>query len=102
AHPAEAGGHLGQGLAGLDPALPRLRRARERTELSGDRAHRPGAERVTAVAAVGLHDVEPLLLAGERGVDAVAVGPRARELALVRHAEHRIPEDRRVVSPSAG
>ena len=97
AHPAEVGGHLRQRLPRLDAALPGVRRRREVAKLFRDGAHRLGADRVAAVTAVGLHNVEPLLLALQRLVDAVAVRPRAGEFAPLRHPEHRVPVDRRVV-----
>ena len=66
-------------------------------ELLRNRPRRLVAELVTRVAAVGLDDVEPLGLALQGDRDTVALGSRAGELALLRHLEHRIPVDRRVV-----
>ena len=56
-------------------------------EHGGNRARCLVAERVAAVAAVGLRDVQPLDL---------ALGIAERKLALRRRLEHRIPVDRRI------
>ena len=84
-------------LAGHDAAGPRQGGGIELAELLRYRARRLVAKLMTRVAAVGLDDVEPLGLALQGDRDPVALGSRARELALVRHLEHRIPVDGRVV-----
>jgi hypothetical protein len=52
---------------------------------------------VTADAAVGLDDVEKLALALDVRVDAVTRRPSARECGRIRHLDHRVPVDRRIV-----
>ena len=67
--------------------------------------NRPGrlvAKLVTRVAAVGLDDVQPLALTPERHRHAVAVRARAGELALLRHLEHGVPVDGRVIFRRGG
>ena len=95
--PPEIVQHLRHGLPRHDAPGPRLRRGGELAELLRNRARRLVAELVTRVAAVGLDDVEPLRLALEGHRDAVTARAGAGELALVRHLEHGIPVDRRVV-----
>ena len=102
AEPAEIRRHLQHRLAGLDAPLPGVGRRRELAERLRDRARRLVAELMTRVAAVGLDHVEPLGLALEGGRDAVAVGSGAGEVALVRHLEHRVPVDRRIVFGGGG
>ena len=94
--PADIGGHLRHRLAGLDAPLPRLDRGGEGAELLRDRAGGPVAERVTAVAAVGLHDIEPLCLRLQVGRHA-ALRSSLRELARRRDLQHRVPVDRREI-----
>ena len=60
------------------------------------------AELVAAVAAVGLDDVEPLLLGFESNRNAVAVRTGAGESAPVRDLEQREPIDRWVVLRRGG
>jgi hypothetical protein len=94
--PADIRRHLRHRLAGLDAPLPRLDRGREGAELLRDRAGGPVAERMTAVAAVRLHDVEPLRLRLQMGRHA-ALRSSFRELARRRDLQHRVPVDRRVI-----
>ena len=55
------------------------------------------ADLVAIAAAIGLDEVEPLLLGLEVFRDAVALVAGSGEAALVRHADHRGPVNRRVV-----
>ena len=90
--PAEAVhdvGHLAAALAHLHPVVPRLEARVELLEVV-DLADDAVAELVAEHAALLLH-VEPLVLVLEVGGDAVAVGPRPRELVLRRRPDQRVP-----------
>ena len=83
---ADRGRHVVHGLAGQDAPRPGILRLHV-GEHRRDRARRLVAERVTAVAAVGLDHVEPFGL---------ALHVAEREFVLRRHLQHRIPVDRRI------
>ena len=100
--PADVGHHLHHGLPRLDPACPRFLRRAEVAQLLWNGAGRLVAELMAGVAAVRLHDVEPLGLAPKGGRRAIAVGSGTGELALLRHLEHRVPVNGRVVLRRGG
>ena len=82
----------------LEPPRPRIdRRALRHVQRRRDLARRLVAELMTVPAAVQLNHVEPLLLAFECHGNAVAIGTRAREQALVGNLEHGEPVDGRIV-----
>ena len=83
---ADRGRHVVHGLAGQDAPRPGVLRLHV-GEHRRDGAGRLVAERVAAVAAVGLGDVEPFGL---------ALHVADREFALRRRLEHRVPVDRRI------
>src|SRR5438552_718908 len=62
-----------------------------------DVARRVIAELMTIAAAIGLDDVEPLILALEFHGDAIAVRSGARKLVLVRRPQQGEPIDRRII-----
>jgi hypothetical protein len=66
-------------------------------ERLGDRPRRVIADLVAIAAAIGLDEVEPLILGLEGFGDAVAFVAGAGEAALVRHLDHRRPVDCRVI-----
>ena len=83
---ADRGRHVVHRLPGQDaprPGVLRLHVGEHRRDRTGGLV----AERVTAVAAVGLDHVEPLRL---------ALHLAEREFMLRRHLQHRIPVDRRI------
>ncbi len=84
--PADRGRHVVHRLAGQDAARPGVFGLHV-GEHRRDRARRLVAERVAGVAAVGLHDVEPLGL----GLEVVE-----RKFVLRRYLQHRVPVDRRI------
>ena len=88
--------HLHLRLSGHEAARPGFLRLHV-GEFLRQRARRLVAELMAGVAAVGLDHVEPLRLALDVGRHAVALRPGAGKLALVRHFQHRIPVDRRIV-----
>jgi hypothetical protein len=93
--------HLHLRLPGHDAPRPRFFRLHV-GEILRDRARRLVAELVAGVAAIGLDHIEPLRLASDVGRHAVALRPGARKLALVRHLQHRIPVDRRIIFRRCG
>ena len=93
----EAVDHLAAGLARREPPLPRVRQRREGAELLGNLARALGAELMARRAAAGLDHAEPLGLALDVRVDAVALRPRAGKFAGFRNAQHREPVAGRVV-----
>jgi hypothetical protein len=94
-------GHLHLRLPGHDAPHPGFLRLHV-GKLFRDRARRLVAELMAGIAAVGLDHVEPLRLALHIGRHAVTLRPGARKLAFVRHFQHRVPIDRRVIFRRCG
>src|SRR5216684_9297113 len=81
---------------------PRIARRVEMAERLGDRPGRVIAELVAVAAAIGLDEIEPLVLGLEHLWDAVALVAGAGEAALVRDLDHRRPVDRRIILRGGG
>ncbi len=91
-----AGEHVAAGLSRLDAPMPGLHGGAERAQGRGNLARRLGPQLVAGGAAAGLQLTHPLRLALHARCHAGA-GGRARERALVRHAQQREPVAGRVV-----
>ena len=94
---AEPGDHARAGLAGLQPALPRLLRRGERPERRGNLPGRLVPELVAREARPVLQLAKEFRLTPHIRRDAVAGRSRARKLRLVRHLDQREPVPCRVV-----
>ena len=98
AEPVEVGVHVSAAVdARPQPAVPRRRRGIERAQTRRHLARRLVAHLVARRARAGLDVVDPVGLAPHRFRDAIALGPGAGELTLVRDTEHGVPIIRRVV-----
>ena len=91
AHIVDAVQHLRAGLARGEPALPRMLQRRERAELLRDLARAFRAQLMARRAAAGLDHPQPLGLALDVRIDAVALRAGAGKFAGFRNAEQRQP-----------
>ena len=91
------GQHVSARLSGEDPPLPRCGRGIEGAERPRDLPRRLVPQLMAGPAAAGLQVSQPLGLAADLRRDVAPRGPRAVELALVRHAEQGKPVAGRVV-----
>jgi hypothetical protein len=82
--------HRGTVLTHLRTVIPRVVRRLENTEPRRKLAGREIAKLMAHVAA-RLDLIDPVVLRGHSGLDAVAGGTRARELRLLRHLNQRVP-----------